>query len=61
MCRRSRRLTGYYRALPPDRFPCLSERVDALVADDGESRFRYGLELLLDGIEARMPKGAGPP
>jgi hypothetical protein len=45
----------YYRTLPAERFPHLRAFVDELVADDGHSRFRYGLELLLDGIERRMP------
>jgi AcrR family transcriptional regulator len=49
-------IAGYYRALPPERFPHLSAHVDALIADGGEARFQYGLDLLLDGIEARMPK-----
>jgi AcrR family transcriptional regulator len=49
-------IADYYRKLPPERFPHLSAFVDDLIADDGEDRFRYGLELLLDGIEGRMPK-----
>ncbi|MEU6710489.1 TetR/AcrR family transcriptional regulator [Nonomuraea sp. NPDC046802] len=49
-------IAAYYRSLPPGRFPHVSKHVDDLIADDGEQRFRYGLELLLDGIEARMPR-----
>ncbi|MEV0383784.1 TetR/AcrR family transcriptional regulator C-terminal domain-containing protein [Nonomuraea sp. NPDC050643] len=49
-------IAGYYRALPSERFPHVSKYVDDLIADDGEERFRYGLELLLDGVEARMPR-----
>ncbi|MEU5864178.1 TetR/AcrR family transcriptional regulator [Nonomuraea sp. NPDC047529] len=48
-------IADYYRALPRDRFPYLVEHIDDLIAADGEERFRYGLELLLDGIESRMP------
>jgi AcrR family transcriptional regulator len=48
-------IAAYYRELPVERFPTVSKFVDELIADDGEDRFRYGLELLLDGIEARMP------
>ncbi|WP_226899954.1 TetR/AcrR family transcriptional regulator [Nonomuraea phyllanthi] len=48
-------IASYYRALPSSRFPHISRFVDDLIADDGEDRFRYGLELILDGIEARMP------
>ncbi|MET7327670.1 TetR/AcrR family transcriptional regulator C-terminal domain-containing protein [Nonomuraea sp. NPDC005650] len=48
-------IAGYYRALPAARFPHITKFVDDLIADDGEVRFHYGLDLLLDGIEARMP------
>jgi AcrR family transcriptional regulator len=51
----SGQIAAYYRALPPERFPTVSKFIDDLIADDGEDRFCYGLELLLDGIEARMP------
>ncbi|MCF6474828.1 TetR/AcrR family transcriptional regulator [Nonomuraea sp. MG754425] len=49
-------IVSYYGGLPTDRFPNLAKHVDELTASDGEDRFHYGLELLLDGIEARMPK-----
>jgi AcrR family transcriptional regulator len=48
-------IASYYRSLPAGRFPHLSKHVDDLIADDGEARFRYGLDLLLDGMAARMP------
>ncbi|MBN6051930.1 TetR/AcrR family transcriptional regulator C-terminal domain-containing protein [Nonomuraea sp. RK-328] len=51
----------YFSALPPDRFPHLNQHARALVADGGGARFRYGLELLLDGLAARMPPGKEPP
>ncbi|MEV1171566.1 TetR/AcrR family transcriptional regulator [Nonomuraea sp. NPDC049784] len=50
-----RQISDYYRALPSERFPHIRKFVDELIADDGEDRFRYGLDLILDGIEARMP------
>ncbi|MGR6916505.1 TetR/AcrR family transcriptional regulator [[Actinomadura] parvosata] len=49
-------ISAYYRALPGERFPHLQAHVADLTAGDGEERFTYGLELMLDGIEARMPK-----
>ncbi|SDH47429.1 TetR/AcrR family transcriptional regulator [Nonomuraea jiangxiensis] len=49
-------INDYYRTLPSHRFPHLRDYADDLIADDGEARFHYGLALLLDGIEARMPK-----
>nr|WP_055505795.1 TetR/AcrR family transcriptional regulator C-terminal domain-containing protein [Nonomuraea pusilla] len=48
----------YFQALPPDRFPHLTRHVGTLLADDGETRFRFGLDLLLDGLESRMPPGS---
>ncbi|WP_101784712.1 TetR/AcrR family transcriptional regulator C-terminal domain-containing protein [Nonomuraea indica] len=45
----------YFRSLPPERFPYISGNVDAMIADGGEARFRYGLDLLLAGLAARMP------
>lgn len=46
-------IDGFYRALPPDRFPHLAANVDALIADGGEARFEYGLDLVIAGLEAR--------
>ncbi|MEV0202894.1 TetR/AcrR family transcriptional regulator C-terminal domain-containing protein [Nonomuraea sp. NPDC050691] len=51
----------YFGSLPPDRFPHLSGHAQALVADGGEARFRYGLDLLFDGLAARMPAGKQTP
>ncbi|MET7462421.1 TetR/AcrR family transcriptional regulator C-terminal domain-containing protein [Nonomuraea sp. NPDC005501] len=46
----------YFESLPPERYPHLSEHAKALVEDDGETRFRYGLDLIFDGLAARMPR-----
>jgi AcrR family transcriptional regulator len=55
-------VVGYFRSLPPERFPYITANVDALTADGGEARFRYGLDLLLSGLAARMPSpGTAPP
>jgi len=41
-------------ALPPDDYPLLSSMTDeAAAAAAGDDQFDYGLELILDGIEAR--------
>jgi AcrR family transcriptional regulator len=42
-------------ALPPERYPALAASVDeAAAAMGGEETFSFGLELILDGIEARL-------
>jgi AcrR family transcriptional regulator len=44
-------------ALPPDEYPLLSSMGDeAAAAAGGDDQFDYGLELLLDGIEARAER-----
>ncbi|MEU8246152.1 TetR/AcrR family transcriptional regulator [Nonomuraea sp. NPDC048916] len=50
-----RQIDAYYRSLPPDRFPHITAHVDALTGEGGEARFEYGLDLILDGLQARMP------
>ncbi|WP_113703857.1 TetR/AcrR family transcriptional regulator C-terminal domain-containing protein [Nonomuraea lactucae] len=49
------RISDYLRSLPPGRFPHMTRHVDALIADDGEARFEYGLDLLITGLAERMP------
>jgi hypothetical protein len=46
-------IRGYFRALPADRFPVIASMADALLADS-DQRFEFGLELLLDGLAARL-------
>ncbi|WP_336205574.1 TetR/AcrR family transcriptional regulator [Nonomuraea sp. LPB2021202275-12-8] len=48
------RVSEYFRSLPRDRFPHITANVDALIADGGEERFTYGLDLLLAGLAAQM-------
>ena len=44
-------------ALPPDEYPLLSSMVDeAVAAAAGDEQFDFGLEVILDGIEARVAK-----
>jgi len=48
-------IESHYRALPAERFPHIAAHVDDLIADDGRARFEYGLDLMIDGLAARMP------
>jgi AcrR family transcriptional regulator len=40
----------YYLSLPPDRFPNLTSLADVLTSGDGDDRFEFGLEMLVNGI-----------
>jgi AcrR family transcriptional regulator len=45
-------------SLAPDEYPTIASMVDhAVDAATGDDQFEYGLELILDGIEARMQHG----
>ena len=45
-------------ALPPDEYPLLTSMVDeAVAAAAGDEQFDFGLELILDGVEARVRRG----
>jgi AcrR family transcriptional regulator len=48
-------LGRYYRALPADRFPALAGNVDALMSGDGDQRFEFGLDMLVDGLSRYLP------
>jgi AcrR family transcriptional regulator len=43
-------LADYFRSLPPDRFPNFAAHADALVSGDGDERFEFGLDMLVDGL-----------
>jgi hypothetical protein len=43
-------LVEYYQKLPTDRFPYLNKYARDLVGGDGEERFEFGLDMLIDGI-----------
>ena len=42
----------YFRALPPERFPVITEHAPALMTGDGNARFAFGVELLIAGASA---------
>jgi AcrR family transcriptional regulator len=43
-------LATYYEQLPADRFPHLRAHARDLVSGDGEQRFEFGLDMLIDGL-----------
>jgi AcrR family transcriptional regulator len=50
-----RRIRAAYTLLPPEEYPALTASLaEAAAALDGEKQFDYGLERLLDGLEASL-------
>jgi len=46
-------IRDYFRRLPADWFPVIASMADTIVADS-DQRFEFGVELLLDGLTARL-------
>jgi TetR/AcrR family tetracycline transcriptional repressor len=58
---RRRRTGAALMALPPQQFPILSSSIGEAAATARENPFHYGLERLLDGLEAALRNGEGSP
>jgi AcrR family transcriptional regulator len=43
-------IRGFYASLPADRFPNIAAHWDDLTSGDGDERFEFGLEMLVNGI-----------
>jgi AcrR family transcriptional regulator len=51
---------GLYKTLsglPPDKYPLLTAHAAQMVAGDSEERFRYAIDVVIDGMLARTKKG----
>ncbi len=42
-----------FAGLPPDRFPLLAAHAAQMVAGDGDERFRFAIDVVIDGVVAR--------
>ncbi len=49
-------IRDYFRRLPADRFPVIASMADTILADS-DPRFEFGLDLLLEGLAARLKPG----
>jgi AcrR family transcriptional regulator len=49
-------LRQYFRSLPVEHFPTLVANVDEMTSGDKDERFLFGLDLLLDGLAARIQR-----
>jgi AcrR family transcriptional regulator len=43
--------------LPPDRFPLIAAHAAEMVAGDADERFRFAIDVVLDGVLARASRG----
>jgi uncharacterized membrane protein YphA (DoxX/SURF4 family) len=56
---RGRSVDGLYETfagLPPDRFPLISAHAAEMVAGDGEERFRFAVDIVVDGVLAKTAR-----
>jgi AcrR family transcriptional regulator len=45
-----------FAGLPPDRFPLITAHAAEMVAGDGDERFRFALDVVIDGVVARAAR-----
>jgi hypothetical protein len=45
-----------FAGLPPDRFPLLAAHAAQMVAGDGDERFRFAIDVIIDGVAARVAR-----
>jgi AcrR family transcriptional regulator len=45
-----------FAGLPPDRFPLIAAHAAQMVAGDGDERFRFAIDVVLDGVVARAAR-----
>jgi AcrR family transcriptional regulator len=45
-----------FTGLPPDRFPLIAAHAAQLVAGDGDDRFRFAVDVVIDGVLARAAR-----
>jgi Tetracyclin repressor-like, C-terminal domain len=49
-------LYATFAGLPPDRFPLLAANAAEMVAGDADERFRFAIDVVLDGVIARAAR-----
>jgi len=45
-----------FAGLPPDRFPLIATHAAQMVAGDGDERFRFAIDVVVDGVAARAAR-----
>jgi AcrR family transcriptional regulator len=49
-------LREYFQALPADRFPSITAHAEELTTGNGQQRFEFGLDLLIDGLDRHVKR-----
>ncbi len=52
----AREISTRFAALPPDQFPLIIAHTTQLVAGDGATRFRFAIDVVIDGLLARSDR-----
>jgi AcrR family transcriptional regulator len=55
-CEQVDELYRTFAGLPPDRFPLITAHAAQMVAGDGDERFRFAIDVVLDGVVARAAR-----
>ena len=50
-----------FAGLPPDRFPVLAAHAAQMVAGDGYERFRFAIDVVIDGVLGSSSRAINPP
>jgi hypothetical protein len=50
----------YFSRLPPDRYPNIVGNLSVLMNGDGDERFRFGLDLMIEGVAAMAAQQRAP-
>jgi AcrR family transcriptional regulator len=50
------KLYATFAGLPPDRFPLIAAHAAQMVAGDGDERFRFAIDVVIDGVLARAAR-----
>jgi hypothetical protein len=45
-----------FAGLPPERFPLIASHAAQMVAGDSDERFRFAIDVVIDGVVARAAK-----
>lgn len=51
---------GFFDALPESRYPTLKNHLPELLSGEGDTRFWFGVDVMIAGIEARNPNSMPP-